>query len=175
MITNTDAQQLVDGASVRVLITAADAHGRLRAFADRSSYTALSKKPEGWRKSRELSVEDIRPDNLEKFKRPAWILSKGRTKVVALQHEWGIELLVGIAGGVGSAAVIGLTKLLWRKWQNQKKGKRTNELSVLRFQVMEKGRGKIRSKTIEYSGDLTATQIEKVLLNGFALVQKTKE
>jgi hypothetical protein len=173
MTTLSDAQQLVDDDSVRILITAADAHGRLRLFATRSSVTALSKKPEGWRKSRELKVKDIRPDKLEKkYERSAFVLSKGQTKVVVLPHEWGIELLVGIAVAVSSTAVIELTKLLWRKWQNQK-GKRTKELSVLRFQVMEKRRGKIRGKTIEYSGDLTVKQVEKVLRDGFALVQKS--
>lgn len=52
MTTLSDAQQLVDNDSERILITAADAHGHLRLFATRSSVTALSKKPEGWRKSR---------------------------------------------------------------------------------------------------------------------------
>lgn len=174
MSTNIEAQQLVDDASVRILITAADAHGRLRAFSDRSSITALDEKPEGWRKSRQLIVEDIMPHDLEKAERPGWLLSKGRTKVAVLPHEWGIELLIGIAAGVGSTAIIELTKLLWQKWQHQK-SKRTKELSVLRFQVMEKGRGKIRTKTIEYSGDLSATQIEKVLRDGVALVQSSKD
>lgn len=169
MSTNIDVQQLVDDASVRILITAADAHGRLRAFSDRSSIAALDEKPDGWRKSRQLTVEDIMQHDLEKAKRPGWILSKGQTKVAVLPHEWGIELLIGIAVGVGSTAIIELTKLLWRKWQHQK-SKRTKELSVLRIQIMEKGRGRIRTKTIEYSGDLSATHIEKVLRDGFTLV-----
>ena len=173
MSTNKDAQKLVDSASVRILITAADAHGRLRAFSDRSSSKALRDKPEGWRKSPQLTVRDIMPDDLKKAQRPGWVLSKGGTKVAVLPHEWGLELLVQIAAGVASAAVIALTQHLWRRWQRQK-SKRTKELSVLRFQVMEKRRGKIRTKTIEYSGDLSAKQIERVLQDGFALVHSSR-
>jgi hypothetical protein len=172
MITNAYAQKLVNKASVRILITASDAYGRLRPESDRSSSAVLYHNVKGWEKSPVLKVRDNLQTNLRTIERSAWIFSKGQTRIAALQHEWGVELLPEIVAGVTATGIIELTRLFWRRWQNQKKATRSKEQSVLRFQIKEEGKGNVRTKTIEYSGNLNLAQVDKIMEDGFKLVQK---
>jgi hypothetical protein len=182
---NAYAQRLVNDAQVRILITASDEHGRLRHNSDRSSSAAIYRAPKGWRKSDQFFVKDIL-DDLVVDKRPAWIFTKDKTKVVALIHEWGPELLLDFGADFGvavaSASVIELTRFIWSKWQTQKRKMkkkktkkniiRTKEQSVLRVQYQKKGKGKIRSKSFECSGDLTGSQVEKILRNWLKIIRE---
>lgn len=127
-MSNVSAQNIFDHANVRILLTAADDFGRLRFHSIRSSRSAIQEAPGGWKKSPVRKVRD------ETRQREAWILSAKEVKAVVLPHEWGVELAIGVAAGVGTTAIVELTKWLWRRWQGQE-SKGTTELPVIRIQV----------------------------------------
>lgn len=170
MRTDSDAQALVDGATARILIAVADSYGRLRYYSERHSSKAIEGKPEGWKKSAKVSVNDVFPD-LNTSVRFGRVFSKGRVDALALPHEWGVELLIGVVAGVGSTAITALAKWIWRKWERQKE-KRPEELSVIRFQVMDNHGKKQKIRTVEMSGHLTEVQVSQILKEGFQLMRE---
>ena len=76
-----------------------------------------SQSPPDWEK-RELGYVRTQADT-----RLAWELSQGRTTVAIVSHETGIEILVaigvGVASGVGSAAIVALANWLYQKNKEQ--------------------------------------------------------
>jgi hypothetical protein len=155
----TTLQQKFDGPSVRVLVTIVDTYGRPLAFSRRrSSRKVLGKQPPGWIKSSPQSINDP-------TRRDAWVLSKGRTTVIAVPHEWGVELVIPIVAGIAVEGIVALTKWAWSRWHRQGRG-RDNETTSIRVQVVtardRQGRPRVM-RTLEVSGAISGAELRRVL------------
>ena len=55
--------------------------------------------------------------------RSAWRFSyrENKVAVAAVEHETGVEILVGIAAGVATEAISGLVKWAWNKWSEARR------------------------------------------------------
>jgi hypothetical protein len=117
---------------------------------------------EGWRYE-SVGVIETRFE----YDRNAWRLAHPSCdfEAAAVEHETGIEILVlGIASGVGTAAIVGLGKWLWRKWRDVRDPNKQSS-SFVAEKVTERGAdGKIRRvERIEMRGPVEATAVNAAI------------
>lgn len=90
--------------------------------------------------------------------------------MAVVPHEWGVEILIGIAAGVATEAILQLTKYLWFQWTHQKVSK-VDEVPIMRVQVIRKTNRKGRTvQTLEIFGEVGAQAIASLLKDGMALL-----
>jgi hypothetical protein len=46
----------------------------------------------------------------------AWIFSNGQMQLAAVEHETGLEILVGIGVGIATEAIVSFSKWAWGRW-----------------------------------------------------------
>jgi hypothetical protein len=150
-------QAAYDAPSVRVLVTVVDQHGRpLPISRWRSSRQVLDGKPPDWAKSSKRSVMDT-------GLRDAWVFEKGKTKAIAVPHEWGVEFVFPVLAGLAVEGIVGLTTWAWRRWHKQS-GKSTDEAPMVRIQVVRSkdrsGRPRV-TQTVEISGAISSQDVSR--------------
>lgn len=128
---------------------------------------------EGWRYESADRVE-----TRFEHDRDAWGLSyenaaKDEIRVAAIEHETGIELLAipiitGIISGVSTAAVVGLTGVLWKKW-NESRGPNKLPSSLILEKVENRNDdGSIQSvKKLEVRGPIDPGSITSITTSFF--------
>jgi uncharacterized membrane protein len=72
--------------------------------------------PNGWQLSTEASLIETRADH----QRPARVLSRDQVRVVAVEHETGLEMLVGVGVNLTSAGITALVAWAWKRWRESR-------------------------------------------------------
>ena len=87
----------------------------------------------------------------------------------AVEHETGLELvLIGVASGVATAAVVGLSKWLWKKWQESRPADSLPPSIIVERVTEWKPDGTIlRSERYEVRGPLENEDAGKLLEQAF--------
>ncbi len=115
-----EVQELENNADIRIKFASINGRGAYDDDANEEYRTLFPEKAgdlaEGWR------YEDVgRIETRFEYDRNAWRLEHPSSDIetAAVEHETGIEILVlGIASGVGTAAIVGLSKWFWCKWKD---------------------------------------------------------
>jgi hypothetical protein len=89
-------------------VYASDSAGVYRAF--------FAETPEGWRLSNEAPLIETRADH----QRTARVLSRDQVRVVAVEHETGLEMLVGAGVNLTSAGITALVAWAWKRWRESR-------------------------------------------------------
>ena len=160
-----DIQKLENNADIRIKFASinerggydGDSHDEYRALFPQTT----GKLTEGWQYEYVGLVE-----TRFEYDRSAWRLkhqSSGIT-VATIEHETGIEILVGIASGVATAAIIGLSKWLWNQWQDVR-GPNKRSSSLVAEKVTERDTdGNIRYiERIEIRGPIDTTTVNAAI------------
>lgn len=163
------AHSLVLEPDARIILSGSDSLGRLPiSHSARDSTKALERTPPGWSKSERLDLPD--PEQPGQGTRVGWLWSKGETRVAVVPHEWGVEILIGIAAGVATEAILQLANYLWSQWTRQEING-GDEMPIMRMQVIRKTNNKGRAvQTLEISGKGGAQAIVALLKDGMALL-----
>jgi len=64
-----------------------------------------------------LPTEVPQIETKHEYMRRAWIFSKSTDQIAVVEHETGVEILVGITAAVAAAAIVGFTKWAWKEWK----------------------------------------------------------
>lgn len=105
-------KDLVNEHKLRIKFPSLDDQGHYLRDASEEYQQFFHDLPSNW----SLTGKEEVTTRLERY-RKAWILEHGELQIAAVEHETGLEILAGIAAGVGTAAIVGFTKWAWEKWK----------------------------------------------------------
>lgn len=159
-----NTQQLEYDADVRIKFAAVNNKGGLDGDAHLEYLDLLSNFANGW-------TYTENPINIEtrfEWMRRSWTFTykDKKTEIAAVEHETGIEILVGITSGLAVEAIVHFTKWAWQKWRASRAlDKNKVEPSLIVETVTERSEsGTVRTiNKIEVRGPLAENDITKYI------------
>jgi hypothetical protein len=169
-------QQLEYNAQLRIKFASMDNNGALHTDAG-AEYIALFRNKNmegGWTATQ---TKGIIPKNARNTHR-TWILSHDKIRIVAVDHETGIEFLYDpikdIAVGVTTAAITSIMTWMWSKWNASRRLDKKPESSYVREIITETlpegGSRKIIRE--EFRGPVSTKKVREYTANALAELSK---
>ena len=110
-----EAQQYEDRSNVRIKFASIDDNGMLMGDSHHEYETLFDDLPEQW------SVEEAGVvTTSQEGDHRAWILRSETEELIAVEHETGVEILVGVGVNVISTGVVAFAGWAWKKWRDSR-------------------------------------------------------
>jgi len=118
MITLDEARKLEQAAPLRIKFASLDGYGNLIGDSNDGYSQFFTRLLDNWHAVQIGDIETRDASQLDYGEmHPAWDVGDGESKLLAVEHETGIELiLVGIATGILSDAATNFLRWAWRRW-----------------------------------------------------------
>lgn len=163
-----DIQKLEFNADIRIKFATITETGKMDGDAWQEYLDLFSDTIEGWT----FKKYDGYIDTRTAWQRSAWYLTyaDGETEMAAVEHETGMEILIGIVSGVATEAIVAFVKWGWAKWKaSRAKEPQKIEPSLVIERVTERTKeGIIRTiDRLEIRGPLTSEEVGKYLSKTF--------
>jgi hypothetical protein len=128
-------QNLENSCDLRIKFALIDNRGGYKGEAGPEEYESfLAGLPEGWRRDSDgfyISTRSEGPRN-------AWRLRNNGLDIAIVEHETGVEFLLGIAAGVATSAIYDLMKWGWKEWQKRRESRASKVPTFLEIERMRR-------------------------------------
>jgi len=128
----------------------ASVDGKIRYVGDSSEEydSFLTGLPQGWQKD----LDDFHIQTRLEGTRKAWYLRNDELDVAVVEHETGVEFLLGVASGLATAGLYDLIKWGLKKWQDKRRSKVTKSTTFLEIERTQK----------DFDGNLLGSEIVRI-------------
>ncbi len=114
--------------------------------------------PEGWRVQNAGRIQ-TRYD----YTRDSWMFSDGTHEVAAVEHETGVEILIAVGVNVASDALVAFATWAWDRWKQSRAAKPAPTFVAEKIEERFPDGTERRVKRIIVRGEVTPSEIQKVL------------
>jgi len=110
-----NVQHLERNADVRIKFAAINQFGGLESDANQEYVDLFTDFRKDWKLKENVGYTNDKSEWVPR----SWVLQfkDRKTEIAAVEHETGIEILIGITSGLAVEAIVEFTKWAWKKWK----------------------------------------------------------